>query len=137
MIELINPVVQTVAVNQGVLFSNEAVKSKCACETHRSGSAQVTLTKAGRYLVTFSGNVAVPTGTTVGEVDLGIAQAGEVISGTTMRATPAAVNEYFNVSCQTYVNVCGNCCETVSVLNNGTIPVQVDNPNLTVVRVCG
>lgn len=136
MLEIINTAVQTVNVNQAVVFTNDVICSKCGTETHRSGSAQVQLTKAGRYKITFSGNVAVPTGTTVGEVDLGIAQGGEVINGTTMRATPAAVNQYFNVSCETLINVCGTCCETITVLNNGTIPVQVDNPNLIVVRVC-
>lgn len=136
MIELINAAVQTVAVNQSVVFTQTAVKGGCA-ERHRSGSAQVTLLKPGRYLVTFSGNVSVPTGTVVGEVSLGIARDGEIITGTVMRATPAAVEEYFNVSAQTYVDVYCNCCENVSIQNAGTIPVQVDSPNITAVRVCG
>ena len=141
MIELTNTLAQTVAVGAGVLYNAVSVKSGCA-ERHRSGSSQITLAAAGRYLVTFSGNVSVPTGTTVGEVSLGIAQQGEVIQGTTMRSTPAAVEEYMNVSTQTYVDVYNNCnggtcCQTISVENNGTIPVQVDNPNFTAVRVNG
>lgn len=136
MIELINAAVQTVAVNQSVVFTQTAVHGGCA-ERHRAGSAQVTLLKPGRYLITFSGNVSVPTGTAVGEVSLGIARDGEIIAGTVMRATPAAVDQYFNVSAQTYVDVYCNCCENVSIKNGGTIPVQVDNPNITAVRVCG
>lgn len=31
---------------------------------------------------------------------------------------------------------CG-CCQTVTVQNTGVAAVQVDNPNLTAVRVCG
>lgn len=136
MIEIINTTPQTVAVGQNVLFAQTAVKGGCA-ERHRGGSGQVTLVKPGRYLITFSGNVAVPDGGTVGEVSLGIARAGEIIPGTVMRATPVAVEQYFNVSAQTYVDVYCNCCETVSIENAGTIPVSVDNPNLTAVRVCG
>ena len=94
-------------------------------------------TKPGRYLITFSGNVAVPTGETVGEVALGIARDGEILGGTVMRATPAAVEQYFNTSSQTYVDVFCGCCENVSIKNAGTIPVLVDNPNITAVRVCG
>lgn len=141
MIELTNTTEQTVTTGSSVLYNTVSVKSGCA-ERHRNGSGQITLSGAGRYLVTFSGNVSVPTGQTVGEVSLAIAQQGEAIQGTTMRATPAAVEEYFNVSTQTYVDVFNNCtggtcCQTISVENVGTIPVQVDSPNFTAVRVNG
>ena len=100
MIELVNTAPVTVPVGQSIPFSVVATKGGCA-ERHRAGSAQITLAKPGRYLVTFSGNVAVPTGETVGEVSLGIARDGEILGGTVMRATPAAVEQYYNVSSQT------------------------------------
>lgn len=87
--------------------------------------------------MTFSGNIAVPTGETAGEVSVGIARGGEAIPGTVMRATPAAVDQYFNVSAQTYVDVYCGCCENVSVENTGTIPVDIQDANMTAVRVCG
>lgn len=136
MIELVNTAVQTVPVGQSVVYNAVAVHSKCAPERHRVGSAQVVLTPPGRYLVTFSGNIAVPTGETVGEISLGITQDGEVLGGSLMRVTPAAVEEYFNVSTQHYVDTYCNCCVNVAVQNTGDIPVLVDNPNITVVRVC-
>lgn len=136
MIETIGVPVQEVGNGQNVLFPQTAVKGGCA-ERHRAGSGLVTLLKPGRYLVTFSGNLAVPDGQTVGEVSVGIARGGEVIPGTIMRATPAAVGQYFNVSAQTYVDVYCGCCENVSVENSGTIPVNVQDANLTAVRVCG
>lgn len=136
MIELVNTAPVTVPVGQSVPFTNEVVKSGCA-ERHRSGSVQITLMKPGRYLVTFSGNISVPTGAAVGEVSVGIARDGEIMPGTIMRATPAAVDQYFNVSGQTYVDVCGACCERISVKNAGTIPVQINDANITAVRVCG
>lgn len=93
MIELVNTTPVTVPVGQSIPFSAVATKGGCA-ERHRAGSAQITLVKPGRYLITFSGNVAVPTGETVGEVALGIARDGEILGGTVMRATPAAVEQY-------------------------------------------
>lgn len=140
MIELTGAL-QTVEPNQSVLFNNAAVKSGCA-ERWREGSGQVTLTQPGRYLVTFSGNVAVPDGGTAGEVSLGIALQGEAMYGSIMRATPAAAAEFFNVSTQHYVDVprncCGGvCCQTVTIKNTGTAAVSVDNANITAVRVCG
>ena len=137
MIELINTAVQTVPVGQSVVYNTAPVRSSCGRERHRAGSAFVTLLPPGRYLVTFSGNIAVPTGETVGEISLGITQDGEVLGGSLMRVTPAAVEEYFNVSTQHYVDTYCNCCVNVGVLNTSDIPILVDNPNITVVRVCG
>lgn len=139
MIELTGPL-QTVEANQAVLFNSRAVKSGCA-ERWREGSGQVTLVQPGRYLVTFSGNISVPTGGTAGEVSLGIALEGEAIYGSIMRAVPAAAGDYFNVSTQHYVDVprvcCGGggCCQTVTIKNTGTAAVSVDNSNITAVRV--
>lgn len=137
MIELINTAVQTVAAGQSVVYNATAVHSTCGRERHREGSAFVTLLPPGRYLVTFSGNIAIPTGGTVGEISLGITQDGEVLGGSIMRVTPAAVNNYFNVATQHYVDTYCQCCVNVGVENTSTIPILVDNPNLTIVRVCG
>lgn len=135
MIELINTAIQTVPAGQSVVYNSTAVKGGCA-ERHREGSAQITLTKAGRYLVAFSGNIAVPTGETVGEISLAMTYDGEVLGGSTMRVTPAAVEEYGNVSTQHYVDVYCGCCVNVAIQNTSGIPVLVDNPNITAVRVC-
>lgn len=137
MIELINTAVQTVPAGQSVVYNTAAVRSSCGRERHRAGSAFITLLPPGRYLVTFSGNIAVPTGGTVGEISLAITQDGEVLGGSIMRATPAAVEEYFNVSTQHYVDTYCQCCVNVGVQNTSGIPILVDNPNITVVRVCG
>ena len=71
MIELINTDIVTVPVGQEVPFDETVVKSGCA-EYHRNGASVIRLINPGRYLVTFSANIAVPTGETVGEVSLGI-----------------------------------------------------------------
>ena len=137
MIELIQTEVVTVPVGQSVPFNSDVAPSKCRAEYHRDGSPVVRLLKGGRYLVTFSGNIAVPTGETVGEISLSIAADGGVLTGSIMRATPAAVEEYFNVSTQHYIDVVCDCCVSVSVQNTSDISVLVDNANITAVRVCG
>lgn len=139
MIELIQTLEITVPVGQSIPFNETVVKSGCA-EYHRDGSSTIRLLKPGRYLVTFSGNIAVPTGETVGEVSLAITADGGILGGSIMRATPAAVEEFFNVSTQHYVDVpycCGSVgIANVAVVNNSDIPVLVDNANFTAVRVC-
>lgn len=135
MIELINTAVQTVAAGQSVVYNATPVKGGCA-ERHRSGSAQLVLLKPGRYLVVFSGNVAVPEGGTPGEISFALTYDGEALSGSTMRVTPTAAEAFFNISTQHYVDVFCNCCVTVTVENTGAEAALVDNPNLTAVRVC-
>ena len=136
MIELNNTAVQTVAAGQSVIYNATAVKGGCA-ERHRAGSAQVVLTKPGRYLVGFSGNIAIPTGGTAGEISLALTYDGEPIAGSAMRITPAAVAQYGNVSTQHYVDVYCNCCVAVSVQNTSGVAILVESPNITAVRVCG
>lgn len=136
MIELNNTAVQTVAAGQSVIYNATAVKGGCA-ERHRAGSAQVVLTKPGRYLVGFSGNIAIPTGGTAGEISLALTYDGEPIAGSAMRITPAAVEQYGNVSTQHYVDVYCNCCVAVSVQNTSGVAILVESPNITAVRVCG
>lgn len=139
MIEIIQTEEITVPVGQSVTFNDVVVKSGCA-EYFREGGSVIRLLKPGRYLVTFSGNIAVPTGETVGEVSLALSADGGIMTGSIMRVTPAAVEEFFNVSTQHYVDVpvcCGSVgVANVSVLNTADIPVLVDNANMTAVRVC-
>lgn len=136
MIELTNATVQTVAAGQSVVYTSTAVRGGCA-ERHREGSSQITLTKPGRYLVGFSGNIAIPSDGTAGEISLALTYDGEIIGGSSMRITPAAVEEYGNVSTQHYVDVYCGCCVNVAVQNTSGVPVLVESPNITAVRVCG
>ena len=132
MAEFINPFPQTVEVNNNVLFTDTPVGPCCKVQ-HREGSGVFTL-KGGRYLVGFSGNIAVPTGETVGAVSLAIALNGEPLQGGVMTVTPAAVEEFFNVAKLAYIDVPSNCCYTLSVKNISTIPITVDNANLITIR---
>lgn len=142
--EIIANAIQEVAVNQNILFTDTIVKCN-KWISHREGSGLITLKgmkgcdcgcqPKARYLVSFSGNIAVPTGQTVGEISLAISIDGEPSQATRMRVTPAAVDEYFNVASSTYIEAPNGCCTRISVENTSDIPVNVQNANLTAVRV--
>jgi hypothetical protein len=51
-----------------------------------------------------------------------------------MIVTPAAVEQYFNISSNVFIDVPRGCCITISVKNTSTIPVELQNANLIVTR---
>ena len=131
--------IQLVEAGQNVLFTETAVRSCKPCVKHRDGAGIVTLRGLtnqcnARFRVGFSGNIAIPTGGTVGEVSLAIAIEGEPLQSTRMRVTPAAVDNYFNVSAQADICVPRGCCASVAVENTSGVPVNVQNANLIVTR---
>lgn len=97
-----------------------------------------------RYQVTFNGNIAVPTTGTAGPISVSLAIDGEPILTSRAIVTPAAVDEYFNVTSTAIITVPRGCCFTISVENTstsatpGTTPapeINVQNANLTVSRI--
>lgn len=137
--EIIANALQTVAVNQNVLFTDTIIPAK-GCTMHRPGSGLVSLKGLtdqcrARFKVSFGANIAVPTGETVGPVSLAIAIDGEPVASTTMIVTPAAVEEFFNIFGAIYLDIPRGCCSQISVKNTSTIPVDVQNANLIVERV--
>lgn len=91
-------------------------------------------TKFADYFVDFGANIAVPTGETVGPISLTITQNGSPVTGSTMIVTPAAVEQYFNVSRAMSVPVLCGCCQSVTIQNTSTIPILVQNANLVISR---
>ena len=137
--ELTANALQTVALNQNVIFTDTVVCGNCSI-VHRDGSGLVTLrgiTKQcrARFKVTFGGNIALPAGGTVGPISLAIAINGEPVATTTMIYTPAAVEEFGNVFSAIYIDVPAGCCSQISVRNTSTQPIDVQNANLIVERV--
>ena len=145
-----NPV-QTVQPNQAVLLDTVIPCNK-GFVYHRDQSGILTLKGAvnnpcacfARYKVTFNGNIAVPTGTTVGPISVSLAISGEPIATSRAIVTPAAVEQYFNVTSTAIITVPKGCCFNVSVENTSesatpaTTPapaVNVQNANLTVTRI--
>ena len=137
--ELISNAIQEVAANQNVLFTDTVVKGNCSI-VHREGSGLVTVRGItdqcrARYKVSFGGNVAIPTGSTVGPILLAIAINGEGIAASTVISTPAAVEEYNNVFSAVFLDVPRGCCYTISVQNLTDEAIEVQNANLIIERV--
>ena len=137
--EIIANALQTVEANQNVYFT-DTVMCGGPSMVHRDGSGLVTLRGLtnqcrARFRVAFGGNIAVPTGGTVGPISLAIAIDGEAVQATTMIVTPAAVEEFFNVFSAVFVDVPRGCCVTVSVRNTSTEAIEVQNANLIIERV--
>lgn len=138
MAEYANTEIQLVPVGANVLFDETPVKGT-KCIQHRDGSGLITLRGItnqcnARFKATFSGNIAVPTGQTPGAISVALALNGEAIGSTNMVVTPGAVNGYFNVAAPVYINIPSGCCQTLSVRNTSTIPINVQNANLVVER---
>ena len=132
--------VQTVTENGNVVFTNTSVAGS-SCIVYRQGSGLVTLRGLtngqcrARFRVTFGGNVAIPTGGTVGPIIVAIGINGEPVQTSEMIVTPAAVNEYFNVYRSMFLDVPRGCCSQVSVENLTGGNILVQNANLTIERV--
>ena len=135
-----NVFVQQIAANANAVFSETPVAGS-NCIVHREGSGIITLRGItsqcrARYLVTFNGNIAIPTGGTVGPISIAIALDGEPLGSATATVTPAAVGDEFNVFATALVSVPRGCCVTVSVKNVNAQTIELQNASMIVTRVC-
>lgn len=150
MAEYVYNPIQLVQPNQNVLL-NSSIPCNKGYIYHRDGSGILTLRGVvnnpsccfARYQVTFNGNIAVPTGGTVGPIVIALAIGGEPIQTSKAIVTPAAVDEYFNVTSTAIITVPRGCCLNVTVENvtEGITPadtptaINVQNANLTITRI--
>lgn len=140
--EYSNNAVQTVNPGESVIFTNSPVPCSRGLVRHRDDTGNFLLKgnvrrsscgccpATANYLVDFGANVAIPTGGTVGEIDLAIAVDGGTIPTTEMSVTPAAVEEFFNVSDATIIPIWRGCCQTLTVRNISDQPILVRNANI-------
>lgn len=136
--EIIANALQIVQANQNVYFTDTVICGN-ASMTHRDDSGLVTLRGVtnqcrARFKVSFGGNIAIPTGGTVEAISMAIAIDGEAVPATTMIVTPAAVEQFFNVSASVFIDVPRGCCVTVSAKNISTQAIDVQNANLIITR---
>ena len=132
--------IQNVGVNQNILFTDTAVCGNNSI-VHREGSGLITLRGItatqcrARFKVTFGANIAIPEGGTVEPISVTIAINGEPISSTRMIETPAAAEEFNNVSRSVNIDIPAGCCSQISVENTSTQAIDVQNANIIVERV--
>lgn len=138
-----NPI-QVVQPNQAAIL-NDSIRCNKGYVLHRNESGLITLrgivnNQCGcfaRYQVTANGNISVPEGETVGPISVSIAINGEPLNTSRAIVTPAAVDDYFNVTSTAIIDVARGCCTQVSLENvsDGNIPINVQNLNVTVTRI--
>lgn len=98
-----------------------------------------------RYQVTFNGNIAIPTGGAITPVAVAIAVNGEPRLTSRAIYTPAAVDEYGNVTSTAIITVPRGCCFSLSVeyvdatvddpATTPTPTIEVQNANLVITRI--
>lgn len=131
--------VQQVAAGQNALLSENVVRSRCV--NHRNGSGLICIANSGsdcnpaRYRIFVKGNIAIPTGGTVGPISLALAINGEVLRSSIATVTPAAVEDFFNVAFEEIV-CAGKCQVNVAVVNPNTQTIEVENLVVIVEREC-
>ena len=152
MPEYVSNPVQLVQPNQQVALTTSIPCCK-GYVYHREGSGIVTLRGIvnnptacfARYQVAFNANIALPTDATVTPISVSLAIDGEPIPTSRAIYTPAAADEYGNVTSTAIITVPRGCCFNVSVENTSAVPatpagsnapaINVQNANLVVTRI--
>ena len=102
------------------LLSGWTPRKSCGCRSNKSA----------QYLIDFGANISIPTGGTVEAISVALTIDGSTIPASSMIVTPAAVDEYFNVSRAVNADIWNGCCESFSIRNTSTQPIQVQNANV-------
>jgi len=135
--------IETVALNNPIPFV-DSIRCNRGYVFHQSGSGIFILRGIvnnptscfARYNVTFTGNIAIPTGGAVTPIATAIVVSGEVKDGSRSIITPAAVDEYGGVYSRATIDVPRGCCFTVSVeYVNGSVndPTATPTPIINVI----
>lgn len=147
MAEYVYNPIQVVLPNQPVIL-DDSIPCNRGYVYHRNQSGNLILRGItpncfARYQVTFNGNIAVPEDGTVGPIAVALAIDGEPIPTSRAIVTPAAVDEYFNVTSTAIITVPKGCCFSISVENvsegataaDTPTAINVQNANLVVSRI--
>lgn len=133
---------QVVNPGESVVFTASPVPCNRGLVRHRNDSGNFLLrgnvrrnacgccAESAQYLVDFGANIAIPTGGTVGSISLALTLDGATLPTTQMTVTPAAVEEFWNVSDATILGVWRGCCQTLTVRNISDQPILVQNANI-------
>ena len=138
--------VQLVEPNQNILLDTVIPCNK-GYVFHRDQSGIVILRGItnncfARYQVTVNGNIALPEdAAAVVPISISLAIDGEPVQTSIAIVTPAAVDEYSNVTSTAIITVPRGCCFTVSVENTSSVvdgvapAINIQNCNVTVSRI--
>ena len=149
MAEYLSNAVQNVALDNPILFTDSIPCNK-GYVYHEDGTGIFILKGCtnncfARYQVTFNGNIAIPTGGAITPIAIAISVLGEPRLTSRAIYTPAAVDEYGNVTSTALITVPKGCCFSIAVryvdateADAATVPtpsIEVQNANLVINRV--
>lgn len=149
MAEYLANAVQNVGVNSPIIFS-ASIPCPRGYVYHEDETGifilrGITNNCFARYQVTFNGNISIPTGGAVTPIAIAIAVNGEPRLTSRAIFTPAAVDEYGNVTSTAIITVPKGCCFSLSVeyvdattddpATTPTPTIEVQNANLVINRV--
>ena len=149
MAEFLKNDVQSVALNAPILF-NASIPCNKGYVYHEDETGVfilrgITSNCFARYQVTFNGNIAIPEGGEVTPIAVALAVSGEPRLTSRAIFTPAAVDEYGNVTSTALITVPKGCCFSLSVeyvdatTDDATVTptplIEVQNANLVINRV--
>lgn len=148
MAEFLANAVQQVGLNQPVIFT-ASIPCTRRLVLHEDETGNFILrapnngTCFARYSVTFTANIAIPTGGTVGAIATAITVNGEQRPTSRAIFTPAAVDTYGNVTSTAIITVPAGCCFNLAVryvdgtneLNTTTTAINVQDANLVITRI--
>jgi hypothetical protein len=140
-VEYSYPLVQTVDVDENVLFLNGNRCCRKGLIMHNDNSGVFRVKGVSNscktiYKVHFNANIAIATGGTVEPISVALVQNGEVLRNAVAIVTPAAIGDFFNVSLETFIELPCGCCDTISVRNiSDTTEIDVINANIVIDRV--
>lgn len=148
MAEYIEVPAQEVSLNNALVFTASIPCTK-GYVYHEDGTGNFTLRGVtnncfARYQLVWNGNVQIPTGGAVTPIGISLSVNGETRPSSLAIATPAAVEEYTNLTSTAIVTVPKGCCFNVSVryvsgVTDGTTTptptIEVANSNLTISRI--
>lgn len=134
---------QTIQPGQNAIFTEASIPCRRGLVLPIPGSGILTVRGVSsnpccgfsRYHVNFNGNIAIPTGGTAGEISVALAIDNAPIQTTRARVTPAAVENFFNVSCDDTVQIPVGCCYNITVQNTSDQAITLANAAINVDRV--
>lgn len=148
MAEWSSNALQTVNPGETIIFTENPVPCRRGLIRHRDDTGTFLLAgyvprqygcqcnrqRSANYLVDFGANIAIPTGGTVGAISVALTIDGATIPASNMIVTPAAVEQFFNVSRAINASVFNGCCESLAVRNTSDQPILVQNSNIIISR---
>lgn len=139
---------QTINPGETVIFTETAEPCRRGFIRHRDGTGNFLLSgqmpynfgcrcgqnNSAEYLVNFGANIAIPTGGAPGAISIALQIDSATLPSSIMIVTPAAVEEFFNVSRAINADIWRGCCETVSVKNISDQPILMQNASIAFSR---